>query len=415
MIDLTNYIEGIELFTTRSCNMRCTYCYENKEKNTVFSSETSKNLLELIRNNHNIKYIDLFGGESLLPDIADNIMDFLQELAKIRTNITFYIVTNGYETDKILNILDYIKDTFEEVTIQISMDGSKNAHDMCRLDLNKNGTFDKVFNNTILLLERYKEASNVKIYIHHVISIENIQYIIETVCLDNKLCMMYPDLRIAYNSEHSIHTNAHNLEFIIEILEFLHNLYLNNDLKPYVWDQFIHAYDYFQTEHSGCDLMNKYITVDTNGDIIPCHFFNKSHNHSYYNINTKEFNQDNYNKSLEFIKHKEPQSELRYDCKSCVSKGFCPFCSAASYLYDKDNKNNIVGSTACSYAHTIGNWVINKYNNGITKALKDEEKQHLLDHLNGIADELDKDFNAETLKEFLFYRIKCKINGIYDL
>ena len=415
MKNILENIEGIELFTTRSCNMRCTYCYENKQKNTVFSNETANNILELIKDNPNIKYIDLFGGESLLPEIDDNIMKFLIELAKIRTDISFYVITNGYETSKILHIIDYIKDTFNDIGVQISLDGCKSAQDICRIDVDKNGTFDKVFQNTILLLEKYKDTSNVRINIHHVLSLQNIQYITDTVCLDNKLCQMYPDLRVSYNSEHSIHTNAHNTEFLINVLEFLHQLYLNNDLKPYIWDQFIHVDDYFQKDQPRCNLMDKFITVDINGDLNPCHFFSKYHNHTYYNINTKEFNEDNYNKSLAFIKKNTVNSELGHDCNSCVSKGFCPFCAASSYLYDKNHCNNIVGSTACSYAYTIGNWVINKYNDGIITEVTEHKRKELLNQLNDIANELDINFNTENLQKFLFYRIKCKINGIYDL
>ena len=416
MKEYLDNIIGVELLTTRACNMRCTYCYEKKDKNSVFSNETAVNILEMIRNNPNIKYIDLFGGESLLPEIKNNIMSFLKELKNIRSDISFYITTNALETEKVTDIIDFIKDNFEKVSIQISLDGAKQAQDICRIDIDKNGTFDRVFNNTILLLERYNNYDNVKINLHHVISLQNVQYIIDTVCLDNSLCTAYPKLHISYNSEHSINNKPHDTMFLIEVLEFLHGLYLQNDLKPYVWDQFLHIDDYFQEDHARCNLMDKYITVSPNGDLSPCHFFSNKHNHNFYNINTKQVDNDKYNRSLAFAKHDvTPISELGYSCSNCVAKGFCAYCAANSYIDTNYTNKSIIGSTACSYSRTIGDWVVDKYNDGIRTLRSEEEINKLFEQFESIANRLEKEPTAENLREFLFYRMKCKLNGLYEI
>ena len=416
MKEYLDNIIGIELLTTRACNMRCTYCYEKKDKNSVFSSETAANILEMIRSNSNIRSIDLFGGESLLPEIKDNIMSVLKELKNIRSDISFYITTNALETAKVIDIIDFIKDNFEKVTIQISLDGAKQAQDICRIDIDKNGTFDRVFNNTILLLERYKESENVRIYLHHVISLQNVQYIIDTVCLDNSLCLTYPNLRISYNSEHSINNKPHDALFLTDALEFLHELYLQHDLMAYVWDEFIHIDDYFQEDHARCNLMKNYITISPNGDLSPCHFFSNKHNHNFYNINTKQVDDDKYNKSLAFVKHDvTPISELGYSCSDCVAKGFCAYCAANSYIDTNYTNKGVVGSTACSYSRTIGDWVVDKYNDGIRTLRSEEEIDKLFKQFEEIANKLDKERTPENLREFLFYRIKCKLNGIYEI
>lgn len=416
MKEYLDNIIGVELLTTRACNMRCTYCYEKKDKNSVFSSETVNSVLEMVRNNPNIKYIDLFGGESLLPEIKTNIMKFLTDLKDIRNDISFYVTTNALETEKILDIIDFIKDNFEKIGIQISLDGAKQAQDICRIDIDKNGTFDRVFNNTILLLERYNECDNVKINLHHVVSLQNVQYIIDTVCLDNSLCTAYPKLRISYNSEHSINNKPHDTVFLTEVLEFLHGLYLQNDLKPYVWDQFLHIDDYFQEDHARCNLMDKYITISPNGDLSPCHFFSNKHNHNFYNINTKQVDNDKYNKSLAFAKHDvTPISELGYSCSDCVAKGFCAYCAANSYIDTNYTNRSIIGSTACSYSRTIGDWVVDKYNDGIRTLRSEEEINEMIKHFENIANKLEKEPTAENLREFLFYRIKCKLNGLYEI
>lgn len=407
-------IEGIELITTKACNMRCTYCYENKAKNSMFTKETANSILDLIRNNDKITYIDFFGGESLLPELKEHIMNFLKELATIRRNLKFYITTNALEVDKMYDVIDYIKDTFESLSIQISLDGGKQAHDICRIDTNKEGTFDRVFQNAINLFEIYKESENVRFNIHHVVSLQNAQYLIDTVCFDNMLKKHYPDVHISYNSEHSINTKPHDPSILIEALEFLHNIYMQFDLHFEIWCEFLHIEDYFQTRHAKCNLMDKFMNVSPDGDVSPCHYFWKQHGHNFYNINTKELDIDKYNKSLEFIKDNKAVSELGYDCDTCPSKGFCSYCAASSWVSTGYTNNTIVGSTVCSYARTVGEWVINKYNDGRYEELSDEEKQKLLDKFQEVIDKFDKDKTVENLRDFLFYRIKCKLNGIYE-
>ena len=125
-------IKHIELTTTKACNMRCTYCYEKKDKKSVFTKETGKNIIEMVKNYSSIESITLFGGESLLPEISDDIMSFLKDLYDVRNNLTISIITNGYETKEVENILDYIADNFQGLQIQFSLDGSKEAHDICR-------------------------------------------------------------------------------------------------------------------------------------------------------------------------------------------------------------------------------------------------------------------------------------------
>lgn len=414
MKDFFNNIVGIELFTTRACNMRCTYCYENKPKYSKFSKETADNIIELIKNHPNIKHLDLFGGESLLPEIKDDLLEFLKNVASVRTDFDMYITTNALESEKVLDVIDYVANTFDKVSLQISLDGSKQAQDVCRIDNYKKGTFDRVFQNTILLLDRYKNVLNVHINIHHVISLQNIDYLVDTVALDNKLLELYPELQISYNSEHSINTKPHDIRKLLEILDFLNELYLNRDLHPRLWDRFIHADEFFYETQPRCNLMDAGAIIDTNGDMCPCHFFSKKDKHDFYNINTKKFDQEKYDKAKAFATEVEVSSELNFDCSSCVSKGFCPYCAAASWLATDSKYAGLVGSTACSYARTIGEWAVRIYNDGIRTAADEETKSNMLIEYNRLADIVEADPSKENIRNLLFYRIKCKLNGLYE-
>lgn len=405
-------IKHIELTTTKACNMRCTYCYEKKDKKSVFTKETADNIIDLVKNYSSIESITLFGGESLLPEIADDIMKFLKDLYDVRNNIVISIITNGYETKKVEHILDYIADNFEELQIQFSLDGCKEAHDICRKDLHNNGTFDDVLNNVMYTLDKYKDRENVHIHIHHVVSLENIKYLVETVCLDNELIKMFKNYRCSYNSEHSIHTEPHDEEALLDMLEQLHQIYLNGDLHPLIWDSLLNVDDYLWKQHSRCAFTRRNMAVDPNGNCSPCHFFTDKDKHVYYNVNTKEINEEAYAKTKAFEEDSNIVSELGRDCSTCPGIGFCAYCAASSYVQTNYKDKTIVGATACSFAYTIANWTIQTYNDGVRPEPNQEFLNNGLELLQRIANTLDKNPNDEKLsKVFLKLRIKYRLYG----
>ena len=405
-------IKHIELTTTKACNMRCTYCYEKKDKKSVFTKETGKNIIEMVKNYSSIESITLFGGESLLPEISDDIMSFLKDLYDVRNNLTISIITNGYETKEVEHILDYIADNFQGLQIQFSLDGSKEAHDICRKNLDNKGTFDNVLANVIYTLDKYKDKENVLIHIHHVVSLENIKYLIDTVCLDNELYKSFNNYSCSYNSEHSIHTEPHDEEVLLDMLEQLNQIYLKGELHPVIWDSLLSTDYYLRRKHSKCAFTYRNMAVDPDGNCNPCHFFTSKDNHTYYNINTKEVNEEALAKTKEFEKDIEITSELGRDCKTCPAIGFCAYCAASRYVKTNYTDKTIVGATACSFAYTIANWTLQTYNDGCRPYHDEEFLKEGLALLNRLANTIDKNpDNEKLLRAFLYLRVKYKLYG----
>ena len=98
---------------TYKCNLNCTYCYSNKDKECVSLKTNKKILQELI--NLNCKSLVLIGGE---PFCHRNFYKILKESLKLRfKEIT--IVTNGtILSEQLLKILSN-----ERISLQISLDG----------------------------------------------------------------------------------------------------------------------------------------------------------------------------------------------------------------------------------------------------------------------------------------------------
>ena len=85
---------------TDSCNLNCTYCYENKKiKNISFESIKAICDYEI---NQNSKYVNIvfYGGEPLLQkNLITQTIDYIKS-KKSKTIFYFGITTNGTLIDK---------------------------------------------------------------------------------------------------------------------------------------------------------------------------------------------------------------------------------------------------------------------------------------------------------------------------
>lgn len=140
---------------TQTCNFGCTYCFEKYRKSTPMTDETENSIIEYIihqRDYEGLEEIMLtwYGGEPLIEyqrvlSLAQKIKDLNIELGENT------LITNGYffTLDKIENLANVgIK------SVQITLDGTKETHDIRRPLLNGNGTFDKI----ILNLDEYYKS-----------------------------------------------------------------------------------------------------------------------------------------------------------------------------------------------------------------------------------------------------------------
>lgn len=141
---------NIVLVPTLQCNFKCPYCFEtghreeNSERKDYFTV-----LKKFADNNFRNKkrvHITLFGGEPLLK--RDEIFSFLDYLSKqsgmYGYNLSTNLVTNGFllDDDTVSTLLNY-----DCISIQITIDGSKETHNKLRVLHNDGETFDTIINN----------------------------------------------------------------------------------------------------------------------------------------------------------------------------------------------------------------------------------------------------------------------------
>ena len=151
--------QSITFIVTEDCNLRCKYCYiTHKSSNKKMSFEVAKKFIDYILS-ENIKYqdavtLDFIGGEPLLEvELIDKICDYFKLQTYLKGSSWFWnyrisICTNGvnYSNEK---VQDFIKKNPGKIGITITVDGTKEKHDLQRVFPNGSGSFDIIKPNLV--------------------------------------------------------------------------------------------------------------------------------------------------------------------------------------------------------------------------------------------------------------------------
>ena len=169
-----NCLSSMVLQVTQQCNLRCSYCaysgaYHNRTHNSArMSFETAKKAINFYiarSRESNRLHLGFYGGEPLLEfDLMKRCVDYIKQSVEGKT-LTFGITTNAtLLTDEKIKFLHD-----NNFYLTISIDGSKQEHDACRVFSDGSGSFDIVMHNIRRIKELYPEYAR-KIMISTVVS-----------------------------------------------------------------------------------------------------------------------------------------------------------------------------------------------------------------------------------------------------
>lgn len=150
----------VTFIVTHQCNLRCTYCYEHNKSDRVMTLETAKKCVDLLfaeeaKNTElfndteaNGLIIEFIGGEPFLEiELIDQTMEYFLTRAieldhRWQTRYMINISTNGTlgEDEKVKR---FMKKYAGRLSVGVTIDGAKEAHDACRVDLAGNGSYDR--------------------------------------------------------------------------------------------------------------------------------------------------------------------------------------------------------------------------------------------------------------------------------
>lgn len=176
---------GIILMPTLNCNFSCPYCFEKPYKDCI--GKENKEYFTILKrfivlNSSRYKHIHLnfFGGEPLM--MKEKICEFEKEFIDIskRAGFTYSasMVTNGSLLD------DKIIDSLIELNcnlLQITIDGSKNQHNITRAFSNGKPSFDLIVEKINYIAERIKYIDNFTLLIRFNLNNTSIEEVGDTL------------------------------------------------------------------------------------------------------------------------------------------------------------------------------------------------------------------------------------------
>ena len=329
--------------------MKCTYCYQHNKSNNKMTFEIAKKIIDKLLNNEIPSattentfavVFDFIGGEPLLEiDLLQQICDYtIHKMIELNHpwlyHIRFSICSNGllYNTPKVQKFFEKYHDF---ISFSISVDGNKELHDSCRIDLQGNGTYDRVINNVKLHQQLYNEKLPTKM----TLSPNNIIYTYDA--LINLINENYKN--IAFNCVFEKGWNYDHAKIYYNELKKVADYLIYNNLYNKINLGMIFSENNYCSMEKGnndnwCGGTNMdMIAFDYKGDIYPCIRYmesslnNKQKAIKVGNIDTGYLSSLEEKENLELISNITRRSQSTDECFYCPIAAGCAWCSGYNY------------------------------------------------------------------------------------
>lgn len=311
-------VHKLWLSLTETCNMNCKYCfgeYGQKSTNSMMSIEMAKRCIDYFfryaNKNIDCYSVRFFGGEPLLnKDVMKYAINYINERAKsLNKRISYLVTTNGtlLDNEMIRIIID------NNISVNISIDGSKKTHDCNRILKNGEGSFDKV----LMCVNKFKAEEYKNVIARVTLSKtglaafkQDIEYL-WSIGFDQ----IYVDLAETNKNELSI--GLEDMQLLSgqmdEILKIMMMRYINKDFKALRNISDAYAFIEKRLLKEACMYFNPFtIQFTPAGDIYKC----------CRTINRDDIYSGNIN---EGIKWSDFYRQYNYDkkCGDCWAKRLC--------------------------------------------------------------------------------------------
>lgn len=309
-----------------TCNLRCPYCfYEGSQSSRL--EVMDEQVLEIILKrffdmpSKNVQFF-WHGGEPLLAGIP-----FYEKIIQTQKSLSQqHIIKNSLQTNGTLIDSTWAK-FFKEnhFGVGVSLDGPQHIHDLVRVNANGNGSFKQVMDGISTLRQEGMETGVIA-----VINSNSVKYPKELFSFfyKNRLSFSANDCVSGESEPQSVKELAVNPRdyavFLLEILDlWLETGDTNFKVKPL--EDFIHGV--MGQKPQLCKFSGscyRYITVDINGDIYPCHEYL---NQQFLLGNLVEMPLGEIIKSSRYQQYYAGRGETKLTCGQCkwlqVCQGWC--------------------------------------------------------------------------------------------
>lgn len=276
------YTTACYFIMTENCNLRCVYCFEkttravtktidlgSAHKVVDMLFEQAKAQIEETGNQNALVDITFFGGEPCLAlDECEDILEYAcnkRDETGIKT--TFLIITNAtIYNEKVEHFLQLWYDRCGSVMVQLSIDGIPEIQNANRPCANHNIKSSDLVEANIVKYKEWMKSHNVSwdhLFVHCVVSKASLPKLYENyVYFARKL-----DVRFEFAW---VYEDAWDDDDIV---------ILDNSLDRIVadmsqWCNYTHLFPFKRANYcTGCGSGKQLISMDTEGNLYPCHRF----------------------------------------------------------------------------------------------------------------------------------------------
>lgn len=310
--------KNISLIVTESCNLSCVYCYEHDKSARVMSFETAKKIIDdaMIDRDKVVLTIDFFGGEPMLNfELIRQVVEYAAQTYK--GDYHFFATTNGTLVHG--KIKEWLREWRDYITLGLSLDGNKVAH-----DINRSNSFDAI--DLDFFLEMYP-SQDVKM----TISEQSLPYLAESIEFLHKKGFKV-SCNLAYMIDWFAPKNLFTLQEQLEkVVAFYlaHPEYERCNMLDFNISVLSHPRKDEETINAFCGCGRTMVCYDTDGVGYPCQLF------APISAGGKAI------KSCDIhINDTAPKSLLPKRCIDCYYQRICPTCLGSNYLSTGDLFDN---------------------------------------------------------------------------
>lgn len=345
--------KSITFIVTQDCQLSCKYCYlVGKNDNERMTFEIAKQTIDYCLKERrlfpeNNVVLDFIGGEPLMEiELIDQICDYFKVQAYIINHPWFNSYKFGFSTNGLLYnsklVQEFISKNKEHISIMLTIDGTKEKHDLNRIFANGKGSYDSVLKNIPLWLEQFPKSST-KV----TISSEDIPYIKESVTHLYKLGIKQVNINVVFED---VWKDGDDRLFENQLIELADEIIEKKYYNDFQCSFFSDTIGKPLTDNNNWCGSGKMLAVDAEGNFYPCLRF------ASYSLKNKSPKfvgnvRDGINENrLRPFLSLDRFSQSNIECYTCEVASGCAWCQGENY--DAADTNSIFQrSTAICKMH----------------------------------------------------------------
>lgn len=344
----TKKVYSITFQVTEDCCMACTYCYQHHKTNNKMTWETAKTIIDKLLNDEfplaNTKncfaiIVEFIGGEPLMEiELIEQICEYtIHQMIELNhpwlPYLKFSICSNGllYNTSKVQKFFQKYNNF---ISFTISVDGNKELHDMCRIDLIGNKTYERVMSSVNMFYNQYPNVKETKMTFSPLNIIYTYDALLNLINEGYKHISCNCIFEKGWNYSHaSIFYNE-----LKKIADYLIKNNLYNKINIRLFNENYYTLLPESENNNWCGGTDmQCIAFDNKGDMFPCIRYmesslnNKQKAMNVGNIYTGYLSTDEEKNNLALISNITRRSQSTDECFYCPIAAGCSWCSGYNY------------------------------------------------------------------------------------